>query len=680
MSGDLKKKLDSHSAVCYTMDAVNEGGCLKGEPMNRQPKKGMINAAYERLSRDDELQGPSNSIINQKALLEEYAANNGITNLSHFTDDGISGSRWDRPGFTKLMDEIEAGRVSVLLVKDTSRIGRDYLRVGLFMETLRQKGVRLIAIGDNVDTAFGEDDFMPFRNIFAEWHARDTSRKIKQIYKSKGMNGKHTSSHAVYGYVKCETDKNQWLVDPEAADVVRRIFRMTIAGKGPYKIAATLESEKIPSPAYYLAQQGMGSGKNKTYDDPYRWHGTSVADILERVEYTGSMVNFKTYKTSYKDKRYLKTPTDQLVINEDAHEAIIDRETWETVNRIRSNTKRRRTSSLGDANPLTGLMYCSGCGSKLYNERGYDPNGKWKDSYICSGYKGKVPDCSAHRIRTDAVNDLVLDTLRAVSEYARNNEAGFTRQVNEMFSVQQDGTAKAQRKKLAASQKRRDELDRLIQRIYEDMVAGRITDKRFDALSSEYEREQSELEQTITELQAVVESFDDSAARAAGFLELTRRYRDFSELTAPMLHEFVRKIVVHERAEKKVHYTTQKVEIYLNFIERYSPPATEDAVIALPDPKQQARERKRAYSREYKRRRKENGGKPLTSEDTRTPEQIADDKAAKRERKKAYNREYQRTYKRKLAREKRENKATESGLHSYEDNGSHSYEPPAKSA
>jgi len=529
------------------------------------------------------------------------------------------------------------------------------------METLRQKNVRLIAIGDNVDTAFGEDDFMPFRNIFAEWHARDTSRKIKAIYKSKGMNGKHTASHALYGYVKDESDKNQWLVDPDAAETVRRIFRMTIESKGPSQIATILEAERVPSPAYYLAQKGMGNGKNKEYADPYRWHGTTVCYILERVEYLGHMVNFKTYKANFKDKQRHKTPTDQLVIYENAHEQIVDTETWETANRIRHNAKRRRLNDYGEANPLTGLMYCATCNAKLYNERGFTAKGKWKDLYVCSNNRKRTSSCTAHRIRTDTVKELVLETLRAVSEYARNNEADFTRQVNEMFSAQQAGSIKSQRKKLNASQKRRDELDRLIQRIYEDMVAERITDKRFEVLSVEYEREQAELEQAIAQLQTEVDSFEDSAARADNFLELTRRYTDFTELTAPMLHEFVRKIVVHERAEKNKQFTTQKVEIHLNFIERFSPPVTaETATIEAPDPEQTERERKRDYHRDYYRRRQENGGKPLTPDDDRTPEQIAADEAAKREYWKQYNRDYQREYQRKKAREKREAKAAKS--------------------
>ena len=439
---------------------------------------------------------------------------------------------------------------------------------------------------------------------------------------------------------------------------------MTIEGIGPTQIATILEAERIPCPSYYLAQKEMGNRKNSAFPDPYRWWGTTVCDMLERVEYMGHTVNFKTYKTNFKDKKRHQTPTDQLVIFENTHAEIIDPETWETANRIRQNSKRRRPNSLGEANPLTGLLYCADCNAKLYNARGMTPKGKWKDIYNCSGYNKKTADCTAHRIRTDTVNELILDALRLVCGYAKENEAEFTRQVNEMFSNQQAGTVKAQRKKLATSQRRRDELDKLIQRVYEDMVAERITDKRFEILSSEYEREQSELEQLISQLQTEVDSFEDSAERAASFLELTRRYKDFTELTAPMLHEFVQRIVVPERTEKNKRFTTQKVEIYLNFIGDYTPPSYPDTlIIEKPDPDQQERERKRDYHSEYYRRRKENGGKPLTPEDTRTPEQIAADEAAKREYWKAYNRDYQREYARKKAREKRQRDAAPNVRH-----------------
>jgi DNA invertase Pin-like site-specific DNA recombinase len=530
----------------------------------KQPSQ-RITALYERLSRDDERESESVSIENQKAILEDYANKNGFGNTAHFTDDGWSGTRWDRPGFTRMMDEIEAGTIGVILCKDLSRLGRDYLRVGLFMETLRQKSIRLIAIGDNVDTAQGEDDFMPFRNILAEWYARDISRKLKAVFKSKGMSGRRTASHPLYGYVKCAEDKNQWLADPGGAEVVRRIFRMTIEGRGPSQIAAALESEQVPCPSYYLAGKGLGNNVNKVFTEPCRWHGTTISTIIGRREYMGHMVNFKTFKQHFKDKHRRHTPDGQQVVFESKHPAIIDTETWETANRIRRNTKRRRTNFFGESNPLTGLLYCAGCGGKLYNERGFQTTGHWKDIYICSAYRKRPKDCMPHRIHTAAVRELVLDALRTVSGHAGENEDGFARRIDEIFSNQQAAAMKARRKKLTLGQKRRDELDKLIQRIYEDMAAGRITGKRFEILSGGYEREQAELERVIAELKAEADSFDDSAAQTESFLKLTRRYTDFAELTPPMLHELIRKITVHQRADKNKQRTKQKIEIHLNF-------------------------------------------------------------------------------------------------------------------
>ncbi|GHU80013.1 recombinase [Clostridia bacterium] len=656
MTDNLQKTVEIPAAMCYTDIAANERGCLERETMNRQPST-KITALYERLSRDDELQGPSNSIINQRQILEDYAAKNGFDNILHFVDDGWSGTRFDRPGLVRMMDEIEAGNVSVLLVKDTSRIGRDYLRVGLFMETLRQKGVRLIAVGENIDTDRGEDDFMPFRNIMAEWHARDTSRKVKAIYKSKGMNGKHTSSHALYGYRKSPDDKNQWLIDEEAAAVVRRVFQMTLEGYGPYQIATIFQNEKVQSPAYYLAQRDCGNHRNSVFQNPYQWWGTTVMYLLERIEYTGAMVNFKTYKTSFKDKNRKPSSPDDWVIFEGKHEAIIEPELWQTAHRLRQSAKRRRPDNLGEPHPLTGLLYCADCGAKLYNERSNSVKGKPRNNYICASYRKRTTNCTAHTVQAKKIEVVILDTLKRVSEFARENEAEFTKMVNDTFSARQDGAVKEQRKKLAAAKKRAAELDTLIKRLYENMVSGALTAKRFEILSGDYEREQAELEPLIEELQGGIASFEDSAARAANFLELTRRYRDFEELTTPMLLEFVEKVVVHERAEKRRQFTSQKVDIHLNFIGMFEVPEEEAEPAPAEIERQEKEEQKREYAREYHRRRRENGGKPVKPEDTRTPEQIAADEAAKREKSKLYQREYQREWQRKKAREKREAKA-----------------------
>ena len=323
-----------------------------------------ITALYERLSRDDELQGESNSIVNQKKILEEYASKNNLFNIIHFTDDGISGTQFDRPGFMAMMNGVNQGNIGCIIVKDMSRLGRDYLKVGQCMEILRQKGVRLIAINDNVDSFYKDDDFTPFRNIMNEWYARDTSRKIKSTFKTKGESGKHTGSSPPYGYIKDKDDKNQWIIDEKAAEVVRRIFHLTMDGKGPYAIARILEADKIDIPAYHQQKLGYGLHQSKVFEYPYRWCSSTIASILKKQEYLGHTVNFKTRK-HFKDKKSKYVSEDNWLIFENTHEPIIDQETFDNVQRIRGNVKRY-PDGWGEYHPLTGLMYCADCGSKMY--------------------------------------------------------------------------------------------------------------------------------------------------------------------------------------------------------------------------------------------------------------------------------------------------------------------------
>lgn len=348
-------------------------------------RKEKITPLYECLSRDDELQGESNSISNQKKLLEEYAVGHGLPNPTHFTDDGISGTRFDRPGFLSMMEEVEAGNVECIVVKDMSRLGRDYLKVGQILEILRQKGVRLIAVNDGVDSSQGDDDFIPFRNIMNEWYARDTSKKIKSTFKTKGMMGKHLTGTVIYGYLWNEA-RDQWIVDEEAAAVVKRIFAMTIEGYGPYQIACKLSEEQILIPSAYLAQYGEGVNKNKTFKDIYGWGSSAVVEILKKREYLGHTVNFKTRK-HFKDKKSHYVPEDEWTIFENTHEPIIDQQTFDLVQKIRRNVKRY-PNGWGEAAPLTGLLYCADCGGKMYVHR--TNNGKRISQYTCSQYS-KVP-------------------------------------------------------------------------------------------------------------------------------------------------------------------------------------------------------------------------------------------------------------------------------------------------
>ena len=546
----------------------------KGAQVMRKNEK--ITALYERLSRDDfgkddDQQRESNSISNQKAMLEEFAARQGFTNIVHFTDDGISGTCFDRPGFLAMMKEVEAGNVEYLCIKDMSRMGRDYLKVGQIMEILRQRGVRLIAINDGVDSARGDDDFTPFRNIMNEYYARDTSRKIRSTFQSKGKSGKHLTGTVIYGYLWNEA-RDQWLVDPEAAEVVKRIFAMTIEGYGPYQIASKLKEEKILIPSAYLAQHGEGVNKNKTFKDVYGWGSSTICNLLEKREYLGHTINFKTRK-HFKDKKSHYVPEDEWTIFENTHEAIIDQQTFDLVQKIRGNV-RRYPDGWGEAAPLTGLLYCADCGGKMYVHR--TNNGKRISQYTCSQYS-KVPVgklCTTqHRINEDVVLSLVSEMLKAIAEYAKHDRAEFVRVVQEAQSSQQTAEVRKQRTRLATAKQRVSELEVLLCKIYEDNILGKLSDSRYATLDAQYEKEQSELTAEISVLEKAVKSYEKHEKDADRFIALIDKYENFDKLTIAMLNEFIEKILVHERDRKGSIQTTQEVEIYFNFVGRFVPPA-----------------------------------------------------------------------------------------------------------
>ena len=565
-----------------------------------------ITPLYERLSRDDELQGESNSISHQKQMLEEFARRNGLPNPTHFTDDGVSGTRFDRPGFLAMMEEVEAGRVEAIVIKDMSRLGRDYLKVGQVMEILRQRGVRLIAINDGVDSLKGDDDFTPFRNIMNEFYARDTSRKIRSVFKSKGMSGKHLTGTVIYGYLWDEK-REHWLVDEEAAAVVRHIFALAMEGYGPYQIATKLSEEKIEMPAVHLARYGEGVNKNKTFADIYRWSASTVVEILKKREYLGHTVNFKTRK-HFKDKKSHYVDESEWTIFENTHEAIIDQETFDNVQRIRGNA-RRYPDGFGEAHPLTGLMYCADCGGKMYVHRTY--NGKRVPQYTCGQY-GKYPIGSLcptqHRIKAEAVLTLIADMLRAIAEYSKNDRAEFIRTVQETQAAQQTADISKKRKRLAAAQKRAGELEKLICKIYEDNALGKLPDARYEALDAQYAKEQDALNAEITELEKAVTGYEQSRKSAEKFIALIDKYENFDTLTNTMLNEFVEKILVHERARKGSQDTTQEVEIYFNFVGRYIPPALQPVPLT-PEEQEELRKKEERKDRLHQNylRRKANG-------------------------------------------------------------------------
>lgn len=576
--------------------------------MNRQPNQTKIVALYSRLSRDDELAGESNSITTQKRILEEYTDKNGFSNIRHFSDDGYSGVNFDRPGWKQLIAEVEAGNVAVVIAKDLSRVGRDYLQTGFYTEVFfREKGIRFIAIANNIDSQNQDSgEFAPFLNIMSEWYARDNSRKLKAAFRSKGKSGKRTTNKCIYGYVKNPQDKTKWVVDEAAAPIIRRIFQMTIDGIGPGKIAAQLRAEGVDRPGYHMSQIGVGD--HQWADEKYRseWNSSTVAKILAKPEYAGHTVNLRTMKESFKDKIITWKPKDEWLIFENTHEPIVEQAIWDMAQRCR--TVKRRTDTMGAANPLTGLLYCADCGRRMYNHRCNDCvtkdnryndrpiKKKGRDAYCCSLYQIHRNDCTMHYINTESLKTLILDTVREATAYARENETEFVKIIREASAVRQGEASKNHKRQIAKHEKRITELDTLFRKVYEDFAAGRLNEKRFNQLSSSYESEQETLENQTANLKIELAQFESDSLRADKFLELAREYTDFTALTAPILHAFVDRVVVHE-ADKSSGKREQQVDIHLNFIGRFDPP-TEVA----PDTES---EEKRAMWREYKRRQRE---------------------------------------------------------------------------
>ena len=567
-------------------------------------------------------------------MLEDYAKQNGYTNIEHFTDDGYSGGSFDRPDWKRMVAGIEDGSIGTVIVKDMSRIGRDYLQVGFYTEVMfKEKEVHFIAIANGVDNQKRESsEFAPFLNIMNEWYIRDSSRKVTTVLRARGMEGKHTTNNAIYGYRKSEEDKNQWVIDEEAAEVVRRIYRMSLEGKGPYEIARILSEEQIESPSYYLAKRGLGTCRsNNNTATPYVWRGATVSDILSKPEYMGHTVNFRSYKESYKDKRAKKTPKEDWVIFKNTQEAIVSEEMWNKVQGLRKTA--RRTDTVGEANPFTGLLYCADCGAKMYNHRGGagrarnwkgELNGKRRpdrDEYNCSTYnlsrQSYDKQCSQHYIRTEVVRKLVLETIKAVSDYVITNEEEFINRIYSSSRDKQKESIKSLKRKIAQDTKRVNELNMLMKKLYEDNISGKLSDKRFEFMFSEFENEQDTLEISMENAKAEIEKYESDTVRADKFIELVIRYTDFSELTTPMLNEFVEKILVHE-ADYSSGERVQEVEIYLNFIGKFELPVKEPTAEEIAEhEKLKARRAKKA---EYNRRYMEKRRKRIAGEEQKSKE------------------------------------------------------------
>lgn len=530
-----------------------------------------ITALYCRLSRDDELQGDSNSIINQKAILQKYADDNGFRNTTLFVDDGYSGTTFDRPDWNRLMGLVDEGRVGTIIVKDMSRLGCDYLKVGMYTEMVFPNAdIRFIAINNGVDSANqSENDMTPFINIFNEFYAKDTSRKIRAVFKAKGQSGKPLSTNPPYGYVKDPEDKTHWLVDEEAAEVVREIFRLCIQGYGVSEIAKEVTKRHILNPTAYARANGRTIPDNRSDDTDYIWRDSTISHMLSRPEYLGHTVNFKTYRKSYKQKKQLKRDPSEWQIFENTHEAIVDRETYDIVQRIR-NSRRRRTP-MGEMPLLSGMVFCADCGAKLYQVRStkFRPG---QEYMVCATYRKKGKDqCTSHQIRNSVIEEFLLDGIRSMTAYVRKHEEEFVEMVTKLSKAETEKALRDEKRELEQAEARVHKLDTIIQRLYEDNVEGKISDERFAKMSENYESEQKSLERRTTELRRSIATQKENCINVNSFVALVRKHTDIQELNAEVIREFVERVEVFQPARvggRKV----QRLRIVWNCIGEFTPP------------------------------------------------------------------------------------------------------------
>lgn len=579
-------------------------------------KKIKYTALYERLSRDDEMQGESNSIVNQKRYLEEYAQAQGFKNIRHFTDDGYSGTNFKRPGFQKMIAAIEAGEIDVVCVKDLSRFGRDYLKVGFYTEIMfPEKGVRFIAINNSVDSANPtENDFTPFLNIMNEWYAKDTSNKIRAIFRSRMQDGKRCSGAIPYGYRRDPEDKNHLLIDEEAAKVVRRIYQMVIDGMGSQAIANQLTADNVLIPSAYLEQSEHGESRNHSYHDPCRWNCTAVSYILDKQEYMGHTVLGKTICENFKTKKRRKARPDELIIFENTHEPIIDAETWHLVQKLRRRT-RRKLANGSYSHRLSGLVYCADCGKRLsYSspQSQHRPDGKTYDadsSFRCPTYKSMYGECTMHYIKSSTLDKLVDEAVRKIARYVLRNEQAFLEQVRVLTSADQKHT----QSELVNIKKRIAELDNYIKRLYEGNASGKIPDRQFEKLMAQYDSEQQELEERVKEIEVSIHEIQQESENGQQFVRLVQKYRDLTEIDQTALNEFIDKVVVHEATGGRTADRSQQIDIYFNFIGQFMVEDTEEELLMqeqeaqrLADLKERERkDRRNETVRRYRQRKKE---------------------------------------------------------------------------
>ena len=520
-------------------------------------------ALYCRLSCDDDLQGDSNSIRNQKMLLKQYADEHKLRNVRFYVDDGYSGSNFDRPDFQRMIRDIDEGKVSTVIVKDMSRFGRDHILVGYYTKYyFAEADVRFIAVYDQVDSETNpDDDITPFKNILNEMYAKDCSKKIKAVMKAKGNAGKHLATHPPLGYKKDPNDKEKWVIDERGAETVREIFSLCMNGYGPTQIARILTERKIDTPVVYFHKHGLPTPA-KLREDSEIWDQKSVARILENVEYTGCTVNFKTYKKSYKSKKRIKLPQEDWLIFENTQEVIIDRQTFDSVQKIRQC--KRRPSRMGEMSSLSGMVYCADCGKRMYLCR--CTTMKQAEYFNCSTYRKKKKNlCTSHQITVKAVETLLLDDLRRTLRFAQSQKEEFLRILEENSEVKTKQEIKENLRKLSAAEERIKALDKIIQSLYEDKVAGKLSEERYLKLSDTYETEQADLTEKAQTLKAEIEKDKKEKDEILDFLCLVEKYSSIEELTPEIIRSFVDRIIVHEKRKENGHYR-QEVEIVYNFI------------------------------------------------------------------------------------------------------------------
>ncbi len=522
-----------------------------------------ITALYCRLSRDDNNEGDSNSIVNQKKILEKYAEEKGFLNTKFYVDDGYSGVNFDRPAFENMLADIENRLVAVVITKDLSRLGRNQLHTGLFIEERFPKfDVRYIAINDNIDTLYeASNELMPFKNLFNEWHVRDTSRKIRNVNKAKALRGERLSTRAPYGYYKNPKNRNELLIEDETAPIVERIFAMSAAGRGPAQIATQLKEEKILTATAYAYQKYGISHSGLNMEKPYNWCPEAIMMILENPVYLGHTINMRYGTKSYKDKKKFEKPKDEWLVFENTHQAIVTQEVFDIVQEGRKNKRRR--NNMGEQNMFSGLVYCADCDKTMVVHRGksIDPS---KQNFTCRTYKkdGKEA-CSAHYVMEKAIYETVLTSIREITAMARRDPKGFAERIQQRQSKELSAEIKRLEKELSAMKKRNTELDVVFRRMYEDMSLGKVTEEQFRLLSDSYSDEKSELKKAIPQTEELLQSKKDSISDVAKFIELANRFTNLEVLTPEILRTFVKKIKIHEKQEK--HKRNAKQMIYTEF-------------------------------------------------------------------------------------------------------------------